>query len=363
MADIKYKKDVYKCVIKTLSPIHIGCDEVYEPTGFVIDENNKKMIAFEPFSFFEKLSAIEKKNFSDICLEGTPASIIKIYKFFKGKDRFAQGRKIDLSNGFINHYNDIMRISTSEIWQLKKQLNSFTIGRTSFLSYDQNPYIPGSSVKGSIRTACLNLMQQQEKLPKHNSRDHKKLEQELLDYTSFNFKDDPFSKIKVGDFSPVGEVKTKISYAINLKKGTPETLGKGPYQILEIIERGAAFEGMISVDGDKVCGDSLPTIINMFYKKEKDKEDRELKQINIPAVQKVSNSGIIRIGRHCGAESVTIEGQRSIKITRGPKNPPIYGESATTLWMSSDDKKRPVNPVPFGWAEISFTKKFSDNFG
>ena len=31
-------KQTFKCYIKTLSPIHVECDEVYEPTGFVMDE-------------------------------------------------------------------------------------------------------------------------------------------------------------------------------------------------------------------------------------------------------------------------------------------------------------------------------------
>jgi len=30
--------------LKTLSHVHVGCNEVYEPTGFVIDEENGELI-------------------------------------------------------------------------------------------------------------------------------------------------------------------------------------------------------------------------------------------------------------------------------------------------------------------------------
>ncbi|NLA75012.1 MAG: hypothetical protein GX846_06050, partial [Deltaproteobacteria bacterium] len=44
----------HRFYIKTISPIHIGCDEVYEPTGFAIDEKSNQMVVFDPFVFFQK---------------------------------------------------------------------------------------------------------------------------------------------------------------------------------------------------------------------------------------------------------------------------------------------------------------------
>lgn len=49
------KSTTYYCRLKVLSPVHIGCDEVYEPTGFAIDEEQKKLIAFEAASFLSRL--------------------------------------------------------------------------------------------------------------------------------------------------------------------------------------------------------------------------------------------------------------------------------------------------------------------
>ncbi len=63
---------------------------------------------------------------------------------------------------------------------------------------------------------------------------------------------------------------------------------------------------------------------------------------------------LIRIGRHSGAEAVTIEGNRSIKIMQGKGQPNKYLDHATTFWLASETSK-PVSGdglVPFGWAVL-----------
>ena len=68
-----------------------------------------------------------------------------------------------------------------------------------------------------------------------------KLEKEILNYG--NPEEDPFKLIKVSDLRAINGVKTQIVYAVNRKK-TGER-ARGPYQILEVIEAGAEFEGKI----------------------------------------------------------------------------------------------------------------------
>ncbi|NTU63262.1 MAG: hypothetical protein HGB05_07630, partial [Chloroflexi bacterium] len=40
---------------------------------------------------------------------------------------------------------------------LKQELNKFAISRTSYTPYDGMPYVPGTSLKGALRTAYLNM--------------------------------------------------------------------------------------------------------------------------------------------------------------------------------------------------------------
>jgi len=70
-----------KVRLHIISPVHIGCDDVYEPTSFVIDEKKKKLIEFDPMNFIKSLSPQDKQEFNDICIEGNVSSIVKVYNF------------------------------------------------------------------------------------------------------------------------------------------------------------------------------------------------------------------------------------------------------------------------------------------
>jgi len=55
-----------KVRLHIMSPIHIGCDDVYEPTSFVIDERKNKLIEFDPMDFLKTLPPQDKQKFTDI---------------------------------------------------------------------------------------------------------------------------------------------------------------------------------------------------------------------------------------------------------------------------------------------------------
>ena len=64
---------------------------------------------------------------------------------------------------------------------------------------------------------------------------------------------------------------------------------------------------------------------------------------------------LIRIGRHSGAEAVTIEGNRNIKIMQGYREPPKYSRyGSTTIWLASETARPTANNglTPFGWAVL-----------
>lgn len=60
---------------------------------------------------------------------------------------------------------------------------------------------------------------------------------------------------------------------------------------------------------------------------------------------------LLRVGRHSGAESVTVHGARNgnIKIMKGNGQPPEYADAAKTLWLAADEKGQTANLLPFGW--------------
>jgi len=239
-----------KCVIKTFSPVHIGCDDLYEPTGFAVDDKTNSLVVFDPVSFISSLNQNDRNKFSEICKKGTIESIIEIYRFLR--NRPVKGRSVSFCTGFKSHYDKVLGLNSNMI---KKELNRFEIQRTAYSPFDQRPYIPGSSIKGALRTAYLNKLASINNYKK-DRKGNQKLEEKLLKLDGEKPGDkifkDPFRLIKVSDFMPAGDIKTKIFYIINKKKTASQKEASGPYQILETILPDACFTGEITIEAPQI---------------------------------------------------------------------------------------------------------------
>lgn len=369
-----------KIRLHVLSPIHIGCDDVYEPTSFVIDKKRKKLIEFDRMEFVKKLGTGSKRKLSEIADMGTLSSIVEMYRFVFNNSGEIQGREVDISADIGEKYIAVKDMPLNE-HKIKQELNNFLLLRTAYLPHDSAPYIPGSSLKGAIRTAHVSTLASRRKKPIEKFwESSRQLAEQDLSNPSFiyrqigkkrlsnllekgllgihnspePFSDDPFRKVKVSDLIPVGEVKTKIVFAVNKSKSNPvrETRagGGGLCQMLEVIQPGAIFEGAITSNISE-----LLTNVHAFYLKNRDAEYMKASWMaEKPAVASTENLFFIRLGRHSGAEAVTIEGNRYIKVMQKKGDPDIYLDHATTVWLASD-KPRPQTTkslLPFGWAVI-----------
>uniref|UniRef100_A0A7V4G8B6 CRISPR system Cms protein Csm5 n=1 Tax=Desulfobacca acetoxidans TaxID=60893 RepID=A0A7V4G8B6_9BACT len=359
------------CLIRTLAPVHLGADEVYEPLGFVIDEKNSSLVAFEPGDFLARLSEPDRRRFLELCRRGTVDSILDIYRFYHEHRGLARGRAVAVCPGLVQHYREVINLKKRG-QELQKVINQFTIHRTAYLPQDQRPYIPGSAVKGALRTAYLNALARIKSLrtPKTQKGrwDPRALEQQLLNYQRID--EDPFRLLKVSDFLPVGEIKTRIVYAVNEKKKASQFAPRGPYQILEVIEPGAEFLGTIALEEFPTALRRLAKIKHFFtleelwqaarnfYPQEKQQEDAHLFELGLRAAPLPAADGQapLRLGRHSGAECVTIAGHRHIKILQARGEPPKIQDHATTLWLAADfhqrEKRREARLRPFGWVAL-----------
>lgn len=358
---INFENTDFAYYLRTASPIHIGCHDVYEPSGFIMDQQAKKLVVFDPIHFIAGLEDDDRKKFSDICRKGTISSILEIYKFFQGKSTF--GRTVHISDDFIDHYSETLSIPIGAERRIQKELNRFSIERTAFKASDGRPYLPGSSIKGALRTAFLNWMAERKKIPVPKGKSAaRELEKRLFDGGSFET--DPFRLVKISDFMPVGNVKTRVIYAVNEKKTTSQYQARGPYQILEVIEPGAIFFGQIKVEKPhpkskirfQIPVTDLQNGSKWFYLKEKQRENQELNGIDISshAIELNENDeSLLRLGRHSGAESMTISSYRNIRIMTDKRHKPKYMDHATTIWLTSESRNpsHKKSLQPFGWAK------------
>ena len=268
-----------------------------------------------------------------------------------------------ICEGFISHYRQNIAMKPTDK-NVQQELNRFSISRTAFNGHDNRPYIPGSAIKGALRTSYLNYLAAG-KVVNYDRRDRsaaQTLEKQLLQYDKLE--KDPFRLLKVSDFMPV-QATTRIVYAVNEKKTPSKFKARGPYQILEVIEPGAVFTGIIMVDErytkeaeirQPITAAALFKSADTFYGHEIKREEDELQIAGLPFLKTDDpERGLpIRIGRHSGAESVTIEGHRDIKIMQRQGEKPKSGQGATTFWLAAESRANYARErlQPFGWAAL-----------
>lgn len=357
----------WKIRLHVITPVHIGCGEVYEPTGFYVDTVRKKLVSFDPLDFVTYLSPEERTRFLTLCEKGTVESIVEIYRFMASVQNRPAGYEVEVSDGFLENYRKVLGLMRD---QVDKELNNFQISRTSFLPHDNLPYIPGSALKGSLRTGWLNHLNERAQR-RVNRKEAKTFETELM---GGSFKTDPFRMLKVPDLVPSTSPATRICYAVNKKKTPSKHEARGPQQILEvIIPESAVFEGIITIHDAKGLGAQIPKPIpssldlfakaTSFFNREMDNEETVLKGIKLPAAVRQKMTGKfgdkfmksvfpVRIGRHSSAECLTIEGVRNIKILGHKAAKDRYESHATTLWLAADSKDATSKLIPFGWCAI-----------
>ena len=346
--------------ITPITPVHIGTGEVYEPFSFYIDEQSGELVHFDQSVFINMLAQRELEQLSVICKQGTPASIIELMRFVNrcGNGMLLDGERIPVSRAFVEHYHKTLKMDLRDNRKVKNELARFEIWRSAFDPHTSELYMPGSAIKGAIRTAVLNFKGRGVRGSFSGNKASRILQEEILGFHWSDTYTDPFRLIKVSDFIALPQAPRRfIYYAVNRKKGTPRS-ARNLHQILETIEAGVEFFGQISiVEQNRYVREPLnaKTIVdalNYFYGRENRRENRELEAIGAKGIH--IDKGIpLRIGRHSGAECVTVEGHRNIK---GPGRQKYFKDQdhSTTLWLAGLSRNPRTNEGlrPFGWCVI-----------
>lgn len=341
-------------LLRSLSPVHIGCDEAFEISSYTFDGGENKLKLFDLQQLFRDEQF--REQFSTIASRGSIDSLGDIARFLKKIDGPVL-KTISASKAIFDHYNSII----ADRERSKQGLKQFSIGRTSYQRHDLRAYVPGSSIKGALRTAFLNQL-----ADKSSKIDNiKDIEGELL---GGKFSTDPFRGVKVSDFMPVGHLPTRIAYAVNRKKNTTHGVdGKGMSTILEFIEPGALFLGSVQFLADRsaefsvpVKADNLFKASSNFYKKQQKREHRELDSASLNPFEMEVHEGecLLRVGRHSGFECVTIEKHCQLNPKGGKgRDSGRWGspkKSASTFWLSSPAKMPDSyrDLLPCGWVVL-----------
>lgn len=362
-------KMIYDIRLHILSPVHIGCDESYTPIQFVIDSDKCQLIEFDLWDFINSLKNRDLEELTKISEKASPTVLVELYKFYHARKNKIKGRIIPVPKQLSERYESVRQMSNNE--QILKEFNRFEIPKTFFNPYTKAPLIPGSSVKGSLRTGYVEgLLKQQGNLELYKNKSYDKIEAELLGGT---MQFDPLRLLKISDFEPEREVKTKIIYQVNIKK-EGEGFGRALSLPIEVIPEGYTFRGTVKID-QRIPNSGIKRAIDLkeflsfnhsHYEKILNMEFNiaKKKKFWLPPIDKFREKikekfFLIRVGKHSGAEAVTWEGLRKIKVrtSRGTQKM----SSATTIWLASEERKPATlkEAKPFGWIMLEVLNEYT----
>lgn len=397
--------------VTTLGPVHIGTGAEMDPTNYVIDAESDALFEFPP----DALAAVLDEKGRRTLLGLVSGSINKytiprIQKFIHDRHTALAAyatRAARTSAGVKTLYEerigDIAQRETGAVNQLEIE-KTFTDSGTGA------PYLPGSSLKGAIRTALLNrinagrkLTGEEKSLARREERS-RKLQQRLFQYRDFAA--DPMRLVHLADAGWTDEernggvaAETAITFAVNRRKRRIVKDGvevrsqaerKGLHQLLEVVPplcwRG--FRGQLTLHGVGMEREALrehawPQIrwtsskiaeaCNAFYLRDFDEETEALGEREFldkrwyRAVRELMDGGLrdllasnraflLRVGRHSGAESLTLDGVRDIQIMTPQGQPSRWEDEATTWWLASNRIDASTGLLPFGWLLVEVTE-------
>ena len=378
----------YRLALTPLSPIHIGCGDDFEPTNYVIDDG--VLYGFDP-----SRAVLNDLQTSKLTEAANKASLLAVQRFFKDNTRVFKALsdvQIAVSEGVAQTYEKNVGRATNIEASGNMVFNRLYIERTMYTGRLSQPYIPGSSFKGAIRTAMLDDINQDRSPTEDCKKTSSALEKRLF---KGDFETSPLRLLKIADLmaTPGCETQRRVLFAVNRKKTQiirdgQELQPKGIAARKECILHGQyrAFQADAVLpsldphrDGKITPVEELrPTDLKLIARQSNGYNMKRLRReltlldgrgfvnptwkADIEALlagelgNKLTNGDafLIRLGRYGGAESKTLSGDgvAQIKIMQGKGQPAVTQSTTKTVWLAAEHENEQKHLLPFGWAVV-----------
>lgn len=399
--------ETHELLISTLSPVHIGCGEDYEPTNYVME--GETLHAFDPATLLTQLGQQGRDELSRALDDRNPLIAAQRF-FYRHRPQALSVATITapVAPAAARHYASRIGQVANQQTDGSSVINKLEIARTAFNPADGMPILPGSSLKGAIRTAVLDDLRGRRRASfplsdrdagnfKAASTAANNMERDLMEGS---FQTDPLRLVKLADAmfqpgsykarNPQGEeiqrerqIRT-ILFQANRKKRPNQFASRASIETLvECVPHSqpSAFRTSLVIESKAQHGEGTPNqqltfahlaaACNAFYRERFEEEINILEANNYVseiwlknARTRLAESGLwgkaiaegrgflLRVGRHSGAESVTVDAPRKIKILGAQGQPPTWQEAATTVWLAATEPGAIKGMWPFGWVFV-----------
>jgi CRISPR-associated protein Csm5 len=371
--------------VTPLSPLHLGSGQELDWTSTVQD--GQSLIVFDPITVRfgrDALREIERvlQNLDDAGL--ALLNLRKIYianlRPLRQSAMFRLGMfpylaaQLERVGETVSQRQPRIGVRGSSI------IDQMVIARTAASGVAYQPYLPGSGLKGALRTSWLDTLPVELNSRKSGGPG---LDEETM--LKGSFASDPFRLLKISDARPSQEATTLVMKAWNVKRrGGAAVKERGVEVRVEAVTPflPKAFAGEISrleLEGRSTrreqgtppvaapAWDKLVAAVNVFHRRLFDEQAAELAQLEpvnqawlkqmvrllqrLDAEIKAGRLMLVRLGKFATAESKTVS-QRQIRIRQGKERSERKSDHGTTFWLGGDEDSQ--QGLPFGWALMGF---------
>lgn len=385
-----------------LSPIHIGCGEDFEPTNYVIEQG--LLYGFDPSR--ATLTDLQRNKLGEVARRGSLAGIQAFFRDNAAAFKPHAQVVMPVAKGVASQYEK--RLGEAANWEAtgRPVFNQLEIERHVFTGALQQPFIPGTSFKGALRTAWLDDLNG-ERIPrdveyKHNgeAKSTTRMETTLL---GGDFQTSPLRLLKVADLMPVREPEREVLFAVNRKRRAPKEGESPPKGVTarkdcvlpgqyRLFQAGVTLPALLTHTGATdgkgkpitpqrnrlntsggVDVQRLAQQSNTYHQQRLRRElavldgrglvnpdwKRGIETLLAPGSelgQKLAagQAFLIRLGRYGGADNKTLsgEGVASIKIMGAKGEKPTFESATKTVWLAAQYETDQKHLIPFGWAVV-----------
>lgn len=386
--------------VTPLAPVHVGSGEDMDPMGYVLEAD--ALHEFSPSALAAVLDESDRDRLLGLVdRAGDERALIGVRKLI-----------LERRDGLVAYASRAVRVAPGvrELYEAQvgtvaqsdtRTINRLEIERIFSHPDTRSPILPGSSLKGAVRTALLDRENDGRGLVSEEKS--QQLQQRLFDYRGFAT--DPMRLIHLADAMSAASrttddlaMDTAVMFAVNRKKRKitgrdgrevrSQAEQKGLYQTLEVVPalRWRAFRSGLTIHRTGLHGsrrlpradlrwavEDIAGACNRFYRQAFTDEMDALRDRGLlderwyKTIQRLMQDGLdellnsnraflLRVGRHSGAESVTLNGVRSIRIMTPRDQPDRSEDEATTWWLASDRTDASSGLLPFGWVLVEMSE-------
>lgn len=394
----------YALQLTTLSPVHIGTGQDLDATRYVVDK--ERLFELDSLAMMSLLNASQRQTLERLCddmplLEGgdrrrhtsqTQQVFVQLQRFFHDHRETLKSAASDIravTPQFEEYYRKKLGIGTRANERARLE-----IAATLTSPLLQQPVVPGSTLKGVLRTAITNLGAARQG---DSSEKAQTIEKRLLHYDKVD--QDPFAGIKLADAMPNRALPRQLLFAQQISRKTPQEANAGDarngfyknHVLLEAIPPFAvrAFDTRLTIrrdflhqrggKGDRQLAEltlkqlfiaqnqfALPQLESELDRLERQGEHqgcycapeiswitlmrRLLRELATPLAE--GQAALVRLGHYAGAESKTWDGLRTIKVSPPGKKPFKFADTPRTAWLATTAPRQGKNGLPFGWVLV-----------